>query len=36
VSPDSLRLIVSMIILSMAVLGGIGNIPGAIVGALLP
>ena len=35
VSPDSFGFIVSITILSMVVLGGMGNIPGAMVGALL-
>ena len=35
VSPDSFSFIVSITILSMVVLGGMGNIPGAMVGALL-
>jgi len=35
VSPDSFGFIVSITILSMVVLGGMGNIPGAMIGALL-
>ncbi|MEO8745454.1 MAG: ABC transporter ATP-binding protein [Candidatus Dormiibacterota bacterium] len=35
VSPDSFGFIVSITILSMVVLGGMGNIPGAMVGAIL-
>ena len=35
VSPDSFTFIVSITILSMVVLGGMGNIPGAMIGALL-
>ena len=35
VSPDSFSFIVSITILSMVVLGGMGNIPGAMIGALL-
>jgi branched-chain amino acid transport system permease protein len=35
VSPDSFGFIVSITILSMVVLGGMGNIPGVMVGALL-
>ncbi len=35
VSPDSFGFIVSITILSMVVLGGMGNIPGAMIGAIL-
>ena len=35
VTPDSFTFIVSITILSMVVLGGMGNIPGAMIGALL-
>ncbi|HYR49575.1 MAG TPA: branched-chain amino acid ABC transporter permease [Candidatus Eisenbacteria bacterium] len=35
VSPESFGFVVSITILSMVVLGGMGNIPGAMVGALL-
>ena len=35
VSPDNFGFIVSVTILSMVVLGGMGNIPGVMVGALL-
>ena len=34
-TPDSFTFIVSITILSMVVLGGMGNIPGAMIGALL-
>jgi branched-chain amino acid transport system permease protein len=35
VSPDNFTFIVSITVLSMVVLGGMGNIPGAMVGGLL-
>jgi branched-chain amino acid transport system permease protein len=35
VSPDSFSFIVSITILSMVVLGGMGNIPGAMIGSIL-
>ncbi len=35
VSPDQFTFIVSITILSMVVLGGMGNIPGVMVGAML-
>ena len=35
VSPDSFGFVVSVTILSMVVLGGMGNIPGAMIGAIV-
>jgi branched-chain amino acid transport system permease protein len=35
VSPDDFTFIISITVLSMVVLGGMGNIPGAMVGGLL-